>query len=115
MPRLPRPSWDSYFLEIASVIAGRSTCLRRQVGAVLVKDKRLLATGYNGAPTGLEHCLETGCLRQEKIFLRESVTSYAGGCTLNKMPSFRPLCMEFPSRARIFTAHIILALYVQKC
>lgn len=66
MPRLPRPSWDSYFLEIASVIAGRSTCLRRQVGAVLVKDKRLLATGYNGAPTGLEHCLEIGCLRQEK-------------------------------------------------
>lgn len=63
---MPRPSWDSYFLEIASVIAGRSTCLRRQVGAVLVKDKRLLATGYNGAPTGLEHCLETGCLRQEK-------------------------------------------------
>lgn len=63
---MPRPSWDSYFLEIASVVAGRSTCLRRQVGAVLVKDKRLLATGYNGAPTGLEHCLETGCLRQEK-------------------------------------------------
>lgn len=63
---MPRPSWDSYFLEIASVVAGRSTCLRRQVGAVLVKEKRLLATGYNGAPTGLEHCLETGCLRQEK-------------------------------------------------
>ena len=63
---MPRPSWDSYFLEIASVVAGRSTCLRRQVGAVLVKEKRLLATGYNGAPTGLEHCLEIGCLRQEK-------------------------------------------------
>lgn len=61
-----RPSWDSYFLEIASVIAGRSTCLRRKVGAVLVKDKRLLTTGYNGAPAGLSHCLETGCLRQQK-------------------------------------------------
>jgi len=59
-----RPSWDSYFLEIACVIAERSTCLRRKVGAVLVKDKRLLTTGYNGAPTGIRHCLETGCLRQ---------------------------------------------------
>ncbi len=63
---MKRPSWDSYFLEIAAVIAGRSTCLRRKVGAVLVKDKRLLTTGYNGAPAGLEHCLEIGCLRQEK-------------------------------------------------
>lgn len=59
-----RPSWDSYFLEIAGVIAGRSTCLRRKVGAVLVKDKRMLTTGYNGAPAGMRHCLETGCLRQ---------------------------------------------------
>jgi dCMP deaminase len=63
---LKRPSWDSYFLEIASVIAGRSTCLRRKVGAILVKDKRLLTTGYNGAPAGLKHCLEIGCLRQVK-------------------------------------------------
>lgn len=46
-------------------MAGRSTCLRRKVGAVLVKDRRLLTTGYNGAPAGLTHCLETGCLRQE--------------------------------------------------
>ncbi len=60
-----RPSWDSYFLEIAGVVAGRSTCLRRKVGAVLVKEKRLLTTGYNGAPAGLDHCLETGCLREE--------------------------------------------------
>ena len=60
-----RPSWDSYFVEIAGVVAGRSTCLRRKVGAVLVKEKRLLTTGYNGAPSGLDHCLETGCLRDE--------------------------------------------------
>jgi len=60
-----RPSWDSYFLEIAGVVAERSTCLRRKVGAVLVKEKRLLTTGYNGAPAGLSHCLETGCLRRE--------------------------------------------------
>lgn len=63
---MTRPSWDSYFLEIASVVAQRSTCLRRKVGAVIVKDKRLLSTGYNGAPAGLKHCLDLGCLRQEK-------------------------------------------------
>lgn len=61
-----RPSWDRYFLEIAGVVAERSTCLRRKVGAVLVKDKRILTTGYNGAPAGLMHCREKGCLRMEK-------------------------------------------------
>ena len=58
-----RPSWDDYFLHIATVVAHRSTCLRRKVGAVLVLDKRILATGYNGAPSGLAHCSEAGCLR----------------------------------------------------
>jgi len=60
-----RPSWDQYFMNIASQVATRSTCLRRQVGAVLVKDKRILATGYNGAPAGLRHCLDIGCLREK--------------------------------------------------
>ncbi|MDO8585484.1 MAG: cytidine/deoxycytidylate deaminase family protein [Armatimonadota bacterium] len=60
-----RPDWDEYFMEIAEVVAKRSTCLRRQIGAVIVKDKRILATGYNGAPAGLPHCLELGCLRDE--------------------------------------------------
>jgi dCMP deaminase len=60
-----RPTWDRYFLDIANVISGRSTCLRRQVGALVVKDKRILTTGYNGAPRGLAHCSETGCLRDE--------------------------------------------------
>jgi len=60
-----RPSWDEYFLEIAQVVSGRSTCLRRQVGALVVKDKRILATGYNGAPRNLAHCLDVGCLREE--------------------------------------------------
>lgn len=50
---------------IASEVAKRSTCLRRQIGAVIVKDKRILATGYNGAPSGLRHCMEVGCLREE--------------------------------------------------
>ncbi|SEO45438.1 deoxycytidylate deaminase [Propionispora vibrioides] len=59
-----RPSWDRYFMEMARVAATRSTCLRRQVGAAIVKDKRLLTTGYNGAPQGIRHCSETGCLRQ---------------------------------------------------
>jgi dCMP deaminase len=61
-----RPSWDEYFMSIARLIAGRSTCMRRQVGALLVRDRRMLATGYNGAPAGLPHCDETGCVRAER-------------------------------------------------
>ncbi len=57
-----RPSWDAYFLQIASTVSGRSTCLRRAVGAVLVRDRRILATGYNGSPEGLPHCTDVGCL-----------------------------------------------------
>jgi dCMP deaminase len=60
-----RPSWDEYFLQLARQAATRSTCLRRQVGAVLVRDKRILATGYNGAPRGVAHCLDIGCLREQ--------------------------------------------------
>jgi len=60
-----RPSWDTYFMDITCLVAKRSTCLRRAVGAVLVKDRRLLATGYNGAPSQVRHCAETGCLRQQ--------------------------------------------------
>jgi dCMP deaminase len=63
-PPDPRPSWDAYFMDIASLVARRSTCLRRAVGAVIVKDKRILSTGYNGAPSGIAHCSETGCLRE---------------------------------------------------
>lgn len=59
-----RPSWDDYFLRIAEEVANRSTCLRRQVGAILVKDRRILATGYNGAPSGIRHCAEVGCTRE---------------------------------------------------
>jgi len=60
-----RPSWDQYFMSIARLASTRSTCLRRQVGAVIVKDKKILTTGYNGAPSGLKHCLDIGCLREE--------------------------------------------------
>ena len=60
-----RPSWDEYFMKITNVVSERSTCLRRQVGAIIVLDRRIISTGYNGAPAGLEHCREVGCLRKD--------------------------------------------------
>lgn len=57
-----RPSWDEYFMQLAGVAASRSTCLRRAVGAVLVRRRRILATGYNGSPPGFPHCIDEGCL-----------------------------------------------------
>ena len=58
-----RPTWDEYFIGIAELVSKRSTCLRRKVGAILVKDRRILATGYNGAPSMVKHCDEAGCIR----------------------------------------------------
>ncbi|MEG2982292.1 MAG: cytidine/deoxycytidylate deaminase family protein [Raoultibacter sp.] len=60
-----RPSWDEYFMLLATEVASRTTCLRRAVGAIIVKDRRILSTGYNGVPTGIRHCAEVGCLRQQ--------------------------------------------------
>jgi dCMP deaminase len=60
-----RPSWDDYFMDITRLVAKRTTCLRRAVGAIIVKDKRILATGYNGAPANVRHCLEVGCMREQ--------------------------------------------------
>ena len=61
-----RPDWDEYFMEITTVVAKRSTCKRRAVGAIIVKDKHILSTGYNGAPKGMRHCAELGeCLREK--------------------------------------------------
>ncbi len=65
MKKATRPDVDQYFLKIASVVAERSTCRRHHIGAVAVKDKHILATGYNGAASGLKDCLELGCLRDE--------------------------------------------------
>ena len=62
---MERPSWDEYFMQITKLVATRSTCLRRQVGALLVKEKNIMATGYNGVPTGITHCAVTGCLRDQ--------------------------------------------------
>lgn len=64
-PAAERPTWDEYFLGIADLISRRSTCLRRRVGAVLVKEKRILATGYNGVPSKIRHCAEAGCIREK--------------------------------------------------
>lgn len=60
-----RPTWDEYFMEIAEVVKKRSTCIRRQVGAVIVKDKQILATGYNGSPKKLKHCEAIRCKREQ--------------------------------------------------
>jgi len=60
-----RPSIDEYFMEMAHLASKRSTCIRIHVGAVIVKDKRVLATGYNGPPKGQKHCDETGCIREQ--------------------------------------------------
>jgi len=62
---MSRPSWSEYFMDITRLVANRSTCLRRKVGAILVKNKRILATGYNGVPSGIEHCEVVGCLREK--------------------------------------------------
>lgn len=60
-----RPSWDDYFMRITKVVSLRSTCIKRKVGAIVVKDFRVLSTGYNGAPKGIRHCGVAGCLRKE--------------------------------------------------
>ncbi len=60
-----RPSWEAYFMDITALVAKRTTCLRRAVGAIIVKDKRILSTGYNGAPSNIRHCREVGCLREQ--------------------------------------------------
>jgi len=63
--KIKRPTWDQYFMKAAFLVSERSTCLRRKVGAVLFTDKRILATGYNGAPSGISHCDQKGCLREK--------------------------------------------------
>ncbi len=65
-PSASRPPWDDYFMELAELVATRTTCLRHKVGAVLVRDKHILTTGFNGAPAGMSHCLEIGCIRDKR-------------------------------------------------
>jgi len=63
--KVKRPGWDEYFVSLARLVSTRSTCLRRKVGAVLVRDRKILATGYNGAPSNIEHCSIVGCIREK--------------------------------------------------
>lgn len=65
MASTERPSWQEYFLNITRLVAERSTCTRRKVGAILVRDKRVITTGYNGVPSGINHCADVGCLRDK--------------------------------------------------
>lgn len=65
-----RPSWDEYFMQIARDVSTRATCLRRHVGTVIVRDKRILSTGYNGSPPGQPHCYEVGCLLEDDKCIR---------------------------------------------
>jgi dCMP deaminase len=67
---MSRPDWPYYFMDIAERVALRSTCPRRSVGAVIVKQKRILATGYNGAPSGMDHCTDVGCLMVDDHCIR---------------------------------------------
>jgi dCMP deaminase len=72
---MARPSWDEYFINLAEVVKSRSNCLRMAVGVVVVKDKRIIATGYNGTPAGLKNCIDGGCkrcLERERNILKES-------------------------------------------
>ena len=62
-----RASWDDYFMQIAEVVKTRSTCMRRQVGAVIVKDNHIVTTGYNGAPSGLKHCIDVNSCERERL------------------------------------------------
>lgn len=80
-----RPSWDRYFMDITALVARRSTCLRRSVGASIVKDKRILSTGYNGAPSGLKHCIEVGCLREKMNVASGERHGFAGEFTPSRM------------------------------
>lgn len=70
MNHTARPTWDEYFLNIAFEVAHRSTCDRAKVGAVIVKEKRILTTGYNGSPSGLPHCTDVGCLMENGHCIR---------------------------------------------
>jgi len=60
-----RPNWNDYFIQISQLVSKRSTCMRRKVGAIIVRENQILSTGYNGAPKGVEHCSKVGCLRTE--------------------------------------------------
>ena len=79
-----RPSWDEYFMQISELVKTRSTCIRRQVGAAIVLDRRIVATGYNGAPKGTTHCDVVGCKKRAD---EDSFPANARNCAVRSMPS----------------------------
>jgi dCMP deaminase len=104
-----RLSWDEYFLKIADTVAERSTCLRRKVGAILVSDRRILSTGYNGAPKNLAHCSDAGCLR---LALK---IKYAAGFMLSRTRWCRQLFLVYRLLVQYSIQLTFPVLPVQKC
>ena len=88
MKKMDRPTWDKYFMEIAKQVATRSTCERKQVGAVIVRDKNILSTGYNGSIRGLSHCDEVGHLMENGHCVR-TIHAEINACLLYTSPSPR--------------------------
>ena len=97
-----RDSWDEYFMKIAEIVKTRSTCLRREVGAVIVKDNRIITTGYNGAPSGLMHCTEMGATGRSLVFRRGKDMSFAVRCMRSKMLLYRRLTWVSVQRIQLF-------------
>ncbi len=102
-----RPSWDSYFMKIAEDVALRSTCDRAMVGAVLVREKHIISTGYNGSPAGLEHCDDIGHLMVDGHCVR---TVHA-----ESMPSSRRRCLGRPPRTPTATSPPFPASTAPRC
>jgi len=98
-----RMGLDEYFMRVARLVSRRSTCIRRPVGAIVVKNKRILTTGYNGAPRNLRHCMEVGCIRDELGIRSGNGTSSAEASTPSRTPSSRRRCSERPSREGLST------------
>ncbi len=106
-----RPSWDKYFMEIAALVATRSTCRRRSVGAILVRDKRILATGYNGAPSGLAHCLDIGCLREDLNVASGQRHELCRGIHAEQNAIIQAACHGFSIRgATLYCTHLPCAI-----
>ena len=98
---MSRPSWPEYFMAITKMVAKRSTCLRREVGAIMVKDKRILATGYNGVPVGLKHCEEVGCLRENASIPSGIRHELCRGIHAEQNVIIQAACHGIPTKAAI--------------
>jgi dCMP deaminase len=105
---LPRPNWDEYFMMMAEVAATRGNCIKRRVGAVIVLDRQILATGYNGTPKGIKNCYEGGCPRGRAWPTPAARWPIAWGSTPKRTPSSKRRRTAWPSAARRFIARFVL-------